>query len=53
MFTLYYKKNNNKELFEYLEENGFQNVQNYFPLFSNFFNLDENNYKKINLNQKY
>ena len=53
MFTLYYKKNNNKSLFEYLEENGFQNVQNYFPLLSNFFQLDENNCNKINLNQIY
>ena len=53
MFTLYYKKNNNKSLFEYLEENGFQNVQNYFPLLSHFFQLDENNCNKINLNQIY
>ncbi len=53
MFSLYYKKNNNKELFEYLEENGFQNPQNYFPLMSNFFQLDTNNFNKINLNQHY
>ena len=53
MFTLFYKKNNNGKLFEHLEENGFQNVQNYFPLLSNFFKLEDNNYNKINLNQKY
>ena len=53
MFTLFYKKNNNCKLFEHLEENGFQNVQNYFPLLSNFFKLEDNNYNKINLNQKY
>ena len=53
MFSLYYKKNNNKLLFDYLEENGFQNPQNYFPLLGNFFQLDENNFNKINLNQNY
>ena len=53
MFTLFYKKNNNDILFEHLEENGFQNVQNYFPLLSNFFKLEDNNYNKINLNPKY
>ena len=53
MFSLYYKKNNNKELFDYLEENGFQNPQNYFPLLGNFFQLDTNNFNKINLNQNY
>ena len=53
MFSLYYKKNNNKQLFDYLEETGFQNPQNFFPLLSNFFQLDENNCNKINLNQKF
>jgi len=53
MFTLFYKKNNNDILFKHLEENGFQNVQNYFPLLSNFFQLEDNNFNKINLNQKY
>jgi len=53
MFSLYYKKNNNNKLFEYLEENGFQNPQNYFPLMSNFFQLDTANFNKINLNQHY
>ena len=52
MFSIYYKKNNNKQLFDYLEETGFQNPQNFFPLLSNFFQLDENNCNKINLNQK-
>ena len=53
MFTLFYKKNYNENLFKHLEENGFQNVQNYFPLLSNFFKLEDNNFNKINLNQKY
>jgi len=53
MFSLYYKKNNNKQLFDYLEENGFQHPQNYFPLLSKFFQLETNNFNKINLNQHY
>ena len=53
MFTLFYKKNNNEILFKHLEESGFQNIQNYFPLLSNFFQLEDNNFNKINLNQKY
>ena len=44
MFELFYKKNNNSSLFEYLEKNGFSNVQNYIPLYSKFFNLDEKNF---------
>ena len=53
MFGLYYKKNNNTELFKYLEENGFKSTQNYIPLFSQFFSLDEKNYNLINLNNRY
>ena len=41
MFELFYKKNNNSDLFEYLEKNGFSNIQNYIPLYSKFFSLDE------------
>ena len=46
-------KNNNSTFFEHLEKNGFQKVQNYVPLYLNYFNLDEKNYNSINLNQKY
>ena len=53
MFSLFYKKNNNTSVFEYLEKNDFKSIQNYFPLLDNFFNLDENNYNKINLNHKF
>ena len=53
MFNIFYKKNNNQELFSYLEKNGFNKVQNYIPLYENFFSLDENNFNNINLNQKY
>jgi len=53
MFDLFYKKNNNSSLFSYLEKNGFSAIQNYNPLYSRFFNLDENNYNNINLNNRY
>ena len=53
MFDLFYRKNNNKSLFSYLEKNGFSNIQNYIPLYSSFFNLDQNNYNSINLNNRW
>ena len=53
MYNIFYKKNNNQELFSYLEKNGFDKVQNYIPLYENYFSLDENNYNNINLNQKW
>ena len=52
MFEINYKKNNNKKLFEYLEKNGFSNIQNYIPLYSLYFSINENNYNNINLNNK-
>ena len=53
MFDLFYKKNKNGQLFSYLEENGFRNIQNFVPIYQNFFSLDNNNFNSINLNQKY
>lgn len=53
MFSLYYRKNNNSRLFNQLENNGFSDVQNYIPLYSEFFELNETNYSLINLNSKY
>ena len=53
MFSIYYNKNNNSKLFEHLEKNDFQKVQNFVPLYLNYFNLDEKKYNSINLNQKY
>lgn len=53
MFDLFYKKNRNDQLFSYLEENGFSNIQNFVPIYQNFFSLDNNNFNSINLNHKY
>ena len=51
---IYYKKNNNNILFEKL--NTFvdvTNLQNYIPLYNNYFQLNNNNYNSINLYNKY
>ena len=56
MFDIFYKKNNNDSLFESLEdlENmDVNSLQNYVPLYKNFFSLTEQNYNNINLNHKY
>ena len=39
MFSIYYNKNNNSKLFEDLEKTEFQNVQNFVPLYLNYFNF--------------
>ena len=53
MFDLFYKKNNNEKLFAYLENSGFKYTQNYIPLFSIFFSIDDKNYNSINLNHSW
>ena len=53
---LNYRKNNNKQLFETIGNTNFldiSNVQNYFPLYNNYFELNSNNYNAINLNNSY
>jgi hypothetical protein len=50
MFNLYYKKNDNAELFESLKNIGIRDVQNYVPIYKQFFSLKESNYKNLNLN---
>jgi hypothetical protein len=53
---LNYRKNNNKQLFETIRNNNFldiTNLQNYYPLYNNFFDLNTNNYNSINLNNSY
>lgn len=53
MFEIFYKKNDNTILFKYLEKTDFSNLQNYIPLYSLYFSLDEHNYNNINLNNRY
>lgn len=51
-----YKKNKNRELFTQLVDDklvNMDNLQNYIPIYSNFFNLNENNYNSINLNNNF
>ena len=54
-FCLYYKKNKNEELFRKLENSNLNilKLQNYIPIYQNFFSLTENNFNSINLNHKY
>ena len=54
MFSIFYQKNNNKDLFKSLEEivNSTKN-QNYIPIYKNFFNINKQNFNNINLNHKY
>jgi hypothetical protein len=53
MFSIYYKKNDNKSLFKEFRDINITKIQNYIPLYNNFFNLNDKNYKNINLNQNY
>ncbi len=51
-----YRKSNNQELFESLENNELLNMekcQNYIPLYNKFFGLNKNNFNSINLNNKF
>ena len=52
---IYYRKNKNDSLFNSLETSIFQvnNLQNYIPIYENFFSLHDTNYKNINLNNTY
>tara|TARA_B100000575_G_scaffold294536_1_gene311264 strand:+ start:29998 stop:31716 length:1719 start_codon:yes stop_codon:yes gene_type:complete len=54
MFSISYKKNDNKELFSKLEgKYGFNKIQNYIPIYQKFFSLNDNTYNNINLNHHY
>jgi len=50
MFELYYKKNDNNTLFTSFSKIGITKVQNYIPLYQQFFSLKTTNYKNLNLN---
>lgn len=50
-----YQKRKNTELFsnfENIESLKMNNIQNYIPIYNNFFSLNETNYNNINLNHK-
>lgn len=51
-FSLFYRKNKNKNFFDSLENSnlGVSKLQNYIPIYNNFFSLNENNFDLINLN---
>ena len=53
---LHYKKNDNTQLFQSFKKNDFTNltkIQNYIPIYNNFFKLNSNNFNSINLNHKH
>jgi len=56
MFTINYQKRKNTELFKHFEEPGtlfLSKTQNYIPIYTRFFNLNDTNYNSINLNNKW
>ena len=55
MITINYQKRKNTELFKSVENKNLlylSKTQNYIPIYNKFFSLNENNYNKINLNNK-
>ena len=54
-FELYYQKPRNENLLKNLEETrmGLYGCQNFIPLYSTFFSLNDTNYNSINLNQTF
>ena len=54
-FELYYQKPRNENLLKNLEETrmGLSDCQNFIPLYSTFFSLNDTNYNSINLNQTF
>jgi hypothetical protein len=56
MINLGYQKRKNNDLFKSLENKNslfLSNCQNYIPIYSRFFSLNETNYNNINLNHKW
>tara|TARA_B100000927_G_scaffold291697_1_gene295820 strand:+ start:7192 stop:8916 length:1725 start_codon:yes stop_codon:yes gene_type:complete len=51
MIDIYYKKNDNTELFNNFKDIGILNSSNFIPIYTKFFNLTENNFNSINLDQ--
>jgi len=56
MIKINYQKRKNTELFKHFEEPTslfLSNTQNYIPIYTRFFSLNDNNYNSINLNNKW
>ncbi len=56
MVSINYQKRKNTELFRRFEESNslfLSKTQNYIPIYTRFFNLTENNYNNINLNNRW
>jgi hypothetical protein len=56
MITVNYQKRKNTELFNSFEQQNtlfLSNTQNFIPIYKRFFNLNDNNYNSINLNNKW
>lgn len=56
MISINYQKRKNTELFKRFEESDLlylSKTQNYIPIYSRFFNLNDTNYNNINLNNKW
>ena len=56
MINVNYQKRKNVELFKSLEDSEslfLTKAQNYIPIYTKFFSLNDNNYNNINLNNKW
>ena len=56
MITINYQKRKNTELFKHFEEPTslfLSKTQNFIPIYTRFFNLNDNNFNTINLNNKW
>jgi hypothetical protein len=55
-FCINYEKRKNVELFKSMQKKSFLNLtdaQNYIPIYTKFFSLNEKNYNSVNLNHSY
>jgi len=53
MINISYQKRKNSDLFQSLQCYGFEKTQNYVPIYTKFFSLNETNFNSINMNHKW
>ena len=56
MFDFGYEKNDNNSLFNQIKDSNLINmgtVQNYIPLYTKFFDINQSNYNSFNIRQRY